>query len=256
MREPSKTTGKDIYRSKYREALNLQAEWLRRGASDKADSVELLIRRNKVPSRQMLEFGSGTGAVIEECERRGLSEKYVAIDYSTEAINYLRSRSKSIQTLVGDITTTNFALSEHFDIVIMSHVLEHLERPEEALQSAKRLDFAHLIVEVPLENLFFGRMKARFQNRSRNLAGHVQFFTASTFEALLKSCGLTILDRRRYVPIPTMDTIRFVSHKDGASYLRLLQRALTRRYLPTLTAPLWEKLYYAHYAVLCEANSE
>lgn len=251
--EQPSTTGREHYRSLYQQELELEAEWLRRGTADKADSVELLLRQNCLNPQRMLELGCGTGAVVQECQRRGLASEYVAVDYSAEAIGYLRDRSHGIQTFVADITAEDFTLGGSFDLVVLSHVLEHLLEPEDLLRALGRLDFSYLVAEVPLENLFFGKLKAKLRSRMPNPAGHVQFFTAATFEALLGD--FIILDRRRYVPIPDPGTVRFVSRKDDASLPRQAQRMLTTRYLPKLTGPLWSRLYYSHYAVLCRKTA-
>jgi SAM-dependent methyltransferase len=258
------TTGKEYYDTNYKKDVEWQDEWLQRGVRGKADSVEQLLRRNRITPQHMLELGAGTGAVIKECQRRGLAREYTAIDYSTEAINYLRDHSHDIRTLVADIAADDFALGGSFDLVVMSHVLEHLERPEDALRALGKMDFSYLIAEVPLENLLFYRWKWKLlpmlQDRSRELAGHVQVFTSSTFDALIRSCALTIVDRRRYPAIADWDSLLFLARRDASgpegptlkrALLRHTPRMLTSNLLPKLAGPAWTRLYYAHYAVLC-----
>jgi SAM-dependent methyltransferase len=186
-----------------------------------------------------------------ECQRRGLAEGYVAVDYSQEAIDYLRENSSGIQAIAADITVTP-PLSQQCDVLIVSHVIEHLERPLEFLHSVRNLQFSHLIAEVPLEDLLAGKLKALFSDRTRNAAGHVQFFTAESFQRLLSSSGFVILNTRKYVPVLDLGTIRFICRKNGWGLLRQMRMLVTSRYLLPVMSPLWSRIYYAHYAALCQ----
>jgi SAM-dependent methyltransferase len=200
----------------------------------------------------MLELGCGTGAVIEECQRRNLCKRYIAMDYSSEAIGYLRNNTQDIETVIGDITGDDFSLDGSFDIVVLSHVLEHLENPGKFLESIlERLNFEHIVIEVPLEDLPIRRIRDGFRDRRENVAGHVRFFTLNSFERLLIAKGFRIKARRLYLPILDLATLRFVSKKDGLSKFRYLVKMLTNICLPRLLYPLWKNLYYGHYAVLC-----
>jgi len=73
-------SGRDCYANLYLTQLEAEAEWLRRGALDKADSVEQLLARNGIVPRTLTELGAGTGAVISECRRRGLGQTFTAVD--------------------------------------------------------------------------------------------------------------------------------------------------------------------------------
>ena len=78
------------------------------------------------------------------------------------------------------------------------------------------------------------------KDRTQNLAGHVQFFTARSFRKLLASSGLEldVLDHRRYLPTLDLDTIRFVCRKNGSSRATYL-KMLLGRYLRIVLGPLW-----------------
>jgi SAM-dependent methyltransferase len=252
---PHKTaevSGRDFYADHYRQDLRRQAKWLEYGAVEKANSVSELIEKNGIRPHGLLELGCGTGAVIVECQRRGLARNYTAVDYSLDAIQYLKSRAPGISCFAADITNASFSLKDTFDVVILSHVLEHLEEPLAFLKTIKeRFQFQYLIAEVPLEDLFMPRLKASFHDRRRNPAGHVQFFTEVTFKALLRSAGFEVADQRRFVPRMSPESIKFVSEKDRSSKLRTGYKLCTTCYLPRLLGPVWKQVWYAHLAVLC-----
>jgi SAM-dependent methyltransferase len=251
---PKKKTGvsgRDHYFDIYRNELQDEAEWLRRSASNKVDSIERLLRHHNIESRTLLELGCGTGAVISECRRRGLARRYIAVDFSEDAIEFTRSTSPGIEVMAADVAAPMFTFPAPVDVVVISHVIEHLEHPRAFLESIHRIDFKYIIAEVPLDDLLSGRMSSMFMtDRTQNLSGHVQFFTAGSFRRLIESSGLTILDHRRYLPLISPDTIRFVCARNKAARLTYF-KMLTGRWLRMLLGPVWSTLISAHYAVLC-----
>jgi len=249
--------GKDIFLDKYRTDLEAEARWLAFGAEFKANSIETLLKRHGIRPDVLLELGSGTGAVIRECQRRGLAREYIAIDASEEAISWARERSPGIRSMVADITSPQCELPARVDVVILSHVLEHLENPKDLLVSlVERLPFRWLIAEVPLEDLAAARIKNVFRDRMKNTAGHVQFFTARSFQDLLASAGLTVSDSVRYFPLPGKEMLEHYLRSATRSFAGRTVKRATNSYLPRLFGPLWVKGYHAHMAVLCSIDCE
>ena len=243
-------SGRDYYANLYLTQLEAEAEWLRRGALDKADSVEQLLARNGIVPGTLTELGAGTGAVISECRRRGLGQTFTAVDDAAAAVEYLRKNVQGVTAIKADISSLDFQLNEPVDVLVISHVVEHLEQPKAFLEAVRQLKFRAAIIEVPLEDLPLARYKSWINHRWENAAGHVQFFTATSFERLVTSAGLKIVDRRSYIPIPTVDTLRFVHAKDKLPLWRLPLMWLTRRLMPRVNRHLYQRLYYCHYAVL------
>ena len=246
-------TGRDYYSNLYSDSLEHEAEWLRRRSSQTADSICKLIGRQGLKPSNVLEVGCGTGAVLAELQRRDIAEAYYAIDYSPEAIEYVNKILPNVHTVVGDVTDCTELFQEHaFDLVICTHVLEHLETPERFLESLSHLRWANFIAEVPLENLFFGKIKGTFQDRGKHPAGHVQFFNRKSFLDLLSDAGLDLVDEYAYAPILSRDALEF--RYGDSSRLRYLQKKCTEHYFPQCFGLLWTKYYHAHMAVLCRGT--
>jgi SAM-dependent methyltransferase len=247
-------SGRDHYAQIFADELEAEARWLSYGAADKVDSIAILLERAGCDPQRVLELGCGTGAVITECQRRGIGTNFTAIDYSTEAIGYLKAHSAGIVCIQADLNDESTLIEEHFDVVIISHVLEHLEDPLKLLQSLlKRISFDVLVAEVPLEDLFVSRVKARLRDRLRNPAGHVQFYTPRSFHDLLHEAGFTVLDRRNYASVLSLEAATFITLKDGLSRGRSFAKKLLNCFLPRIFGPIWRKYYYGNEAVLCVA---
>lgn len=245
-------TGRDHYHSKYVNSLERQAEWLRRGAKQKADAISALLNRNGLEPVSIMDIGCGTGAVISELQHREIAGSYYAVDYSVEAIAFIKENLPDVHSMAGDITEVNFTElfgKQEFDLVICSHVLEHLEHPLQFLDALVDLNWGSFISEVPLENLVFGRMKGAFQDRSRHPAGHVQFFNKSDFSRLISRAGLDIVDTYVYAPFFNRETIKAVY--SDCSQVQCFLKMCTEHYFPRYGSMLWARLYHAHMAVLC-----
>jgi hypothetical protein len=246
------TSGRDHYAHIYKNELEQEITWLQIGASEKVNSIELLLKQTGISPVSAIELGCGPGAVIVECQRRGLASQFTAVDYSEEALSYLASTAPDVRCIAADITDPRVHFPGEFDVVILSHVLEHLEDPGSFLQSViSKIHFDHLIAEIPLEDLWASRVKNIFRDRERNPAGHVQFFTQASFRRLITSVGLEIEDKRIYVPSMSCASIDFLSTKNGVSPGRRMFNKAIGVYLPRVFGPLWTRLYYAHMAVIC-----
>ena len=243
--------GRDHYNATYKQDLEREAEWLRRSATGKADSVACLLRRNGIKPKRILELGCGTGAVLSELKRRKVAEQYYGVDYSDEAIAYLSRYDPDVHCAVTDITENTYPFKDidYFDVIIISHTIEHLEEPIPFLRAVNRMKFGYLVAEVPLEDLLLGKLKAMVKDRADNPAGHVQFFHRTSFRGLLRKADFEIVDEYLYPPVLDKSTLRF-AYQEMPGRVQF-QKLLTEHALPILLKPVWARLYHGHFAVLC-----
>jgi hypothetical protein len=244
--------GKDFYARIYQDSVTDQAEWLHKGAFEKAESVDKFLRGIGKRPGVLAELGAGTGAVISECRRRNLADHYLAIDYSQNAIDYISANVEGVEAYQADITDPMFSLDRSVDVVVVTHVLEHLEDPKGFLESVRsKISAKDVVLEVPLEDLPLCKLKALVKDRRNNSAGHVQFFTAHSFDQLVENSGYEIIARRAYLPVSNLEEIRGIARRDGLPSWRVPVMWLMRSAAPRLLGPLWRRLNYAHYALLC-----
>lgn len=131
----------------------------------------------KLPQRlEILDFGGGNGRLMPAFIARG--HACGVVDYPTEIISGVQFLGASLDALAADA---------RFDLIVCSHVLEHLADPKAAvLRLIPRLrDAGVLYVEVPLEIWGSPPLPAE-------PVTHINFFTPDSLRALLEHAGLEV----------------------------------------------------------------
>ena len=88
------------------------------------------------------------------------------------------------------------ASASRYDLVVMSHVLEHVPYPETLVRSALALldEDAVLYVEVPWEPIIAASPEGRdLARRKRHWHEHINFFTEEAMRTLLERCGAEVV---------------------------------------------------------------
>jgi SAM-dependent methyltransferase len=228
-----------------------QEAWLRLGAVEKAASVLSLAHDPEIAD--VLEVGCGTGAILEQLDRRGFAKSYWACEPSPSLFERLEQKRSAIPRLAGLACATleerPFA-EKQFDLVILSHVLEHVLDPARLLSAA--LDRGRFVlIEVPLEGNVPGELRSRIRRkitgkpRTLNPAGHVQFFSRADATKLVEWTGAEVMRSRLYYPTAQ---VRFQADTD-----RLPRRLYSKAILAAerlLGGEFLARTYYGHYALL------
>jgi 2-polyprenyl-3-methyl-5-hydroxy-6-metoxy-1,4-benzoquinol methylase len=135
-----------------------------------------------------------------------------------------------------------------YDLVLMSHVLEHLVHPEFLLSNIKAVMARDARVAVALPNALFCTQRLRFLlgNFQYTETGimdetHLHFYTYRTGEALLTRQGYTVLKKRVQGAFP-FSRLRTILPKPLTT---LVDRWVSRRF-PNLFG--FQSLYYAEIA--------
>lgn len=92
-----------------------------------------LIKRNLKPKAKILEVGCGEGILLSELAKLQFNVK--GIEPSETAS--LRAQKKGIDCIQGYFPHPN--IKESFDLVILSHVLEHIDKPLETINCIKSI---------------------------------------------------------------------------------------------------------------------
>lgn len=143
------------------------------------------------PTDRVLEIGCSSGRVLSTIK----AADRVGVDYDAPAIERGRHEHPELTFIAGE-ARDYLEAAEPFDVLILSHVLEHIDDPGQFLRT-----FAHrfnrIYVEVP--DFEFTTNNAVRLARKRDLiymdGDHVAEFDRDELEALFKSVGLDVLDR-------------------------------------------------------------
>ena len=230
-------------------AAKLQDAWLSIGATEKASSVERLTRGLGIVS--VLEVGCGTGAVLAELIRGHVGREFAACEPSPELFNEARSRAydANVDMRCATFETSGFD-GRHWDVIVLSHVLEHTDDPAalvvRALAAAR-----YLVIEVPLEGTWMGAFRGILRRvvtrrrRTDNAAGHIQFFSAADIHRLVHWSGGDVMRSRTYFPESGYRHMR-----SGATGWRRLYYSIWLIAHRAIGSRLLSHVYYGHFAAL------
>lgn len=157
---------------------------------------------------RILDIGCSEGMMILYCGRSGTKSDFFGIDILPERKEKALQRGYR-EVLLKDIREFDFKLFEegYFDVVICSHILEHLERPGDILEKIRPVmkKNALLIIGVPigfLPGILWRRHVTPLYNpRKRKEAalkrfGHVSFFSLPELKKLLSRHGFVAEEAR------------------------------------------------------------
>jgi 2-polyprenyl-3-methyl-5-hydroxy-6-metoxy-1,4-benzoquinol methylase len=190
----------------------------------RAERVFNTVTRHTSDGRlRVLDFGGGNGKLLQPFVEAG--HLCVLVDYNVEPLPGIQK--------VGD-TLDDVPEGDDYDVIICSHVLEHLAEPAQTVRRlAKHLSSRGVIYgEVPL-----GIWKDI--GIASDPVTHVNFFNKNSFENLFGCQGLDVLEATQTVGQYNrrMDVLIVVATKSCGSRRTLLNRgtAETRRLLnPTI----------------------
>jgi SAM-dependent methyltransferase len=153
------------------------------------------LQKHLSSAHRVLDLGCSTGTLSRQIADR---VKFVAaIDHNPELIVVAQKEHPPANLVFETADAAEFLSRspELFDVLILSHVLEHLDNPKEFLQT-HMARFGNLYIEVPdLErtplNEYRMQLKSQLQYSDSD---HIWEFTREDIHALLDSCGLQIVD--------------------------------------------------------------
>jgi ubiquinone/menaquinone biosynthesis C-methylase UbiE len=131
-----------------------------------------------------------------------------------------------------------------FDVAILSHIIEHLHEPAQALAEASRIA-RFVVVEVPREVVLSNAIRRYVLRKSYSsieAAGHVKFWSTRSIRRLLKrDCSLEIL--KNYVDLISKEAEYF-----GKSGLSLAKPMFKQPLKALFPAALYTPVLTSHSA--------
>lgn len=151
------------------------------------------------PHFTVLDLGCHTGDISSFIAEK--AKKVTGIDHDAEAIEQAKKKYQrdNLEFRHGEARAFLENAPEKYDVLILSHILEHLDDPEEFLNSFKK-HFTYIYIEVP----DFDRYLLNHYRKDMQLDliysdnDHVSEFDRFELRALVTGCGTTIM-REAYI---------------------------------------------------------
>jgi len=167
-----------------------QGRWREVGARQKALNIKELTKG--LHPQKVLEVGAGDGSILWWLSGMNFAPELYAVEIAESALQLIGQ--KDIPQLQQALPFDGYSIpypDQFFDLVILSHVLEHVEYERQLLRELKRVA-RHCVLEVP---------KDYRPNVDRKVAhflsyGHINVYTPSSLRFLLRTEGFHILHEK------------------------------------------------------------
>ena len=138
--------------------------------------------------KKILEVGAGDGSILKYLADKSFAPQYDAVEISESGVNHILSRNikgvNSVQLFDGYHLPFK---DDSFDLIILSHVLEHVEHERMLLREIKRVA-KYGVIEIPID------YKAGVDKRIKHFLayGHINVYTPTSLRYLLQTEGFTV----------------------------------------------------------------
>lgn len=154
---------------------------------------------------RVLEFGCATGGMTRALRAQGCT--VVGVEIDAEAAEGARRFAEAVHVCDLDRERISARLpGERFDVILFGDVLEHLRDPQLSLSDAMQLLAADGRVVISVPNMAHGDVRLALLEGQVPYADlglldrtHRHWFTRDNLLALLKACGLGVVDWQRTV---------------------------------------------------------
>jgi SAM-dependent methyltransferase len=163
--------------------------WRLLTGATKAQHVISLVRSAGLTVDSVADIGCGDGSLLDSLERASFGTRRIGYEISSSAVALAAGRRGVDEVHLFDGVRLP-AEGASYDLVIASHVVEHVGSPVALMRELARVG-RHVVIEVPLEaNLAALRPSARAASAD---AGHVHRFSRRDARALAAEAGLDVV---------------------------------------------------------------
>lgn len=158
--------------------------------------------KNQLPTHMskfnILEIGSGTGekliSIKNGLSTKGIEANLYALDFSSRAVDICKQ--KGINALMGGFDNISlFGEEKQFDIIILSHVVEHLVSPQNEIK--KIIPYINkntiIYIEVPGISSIKDNTDYAYDYNLYCVHAHMYNFTLGSLVGCMKRAGLELL---------------------------------------------------------------
>ncbi|MCO5937198.1 class I SAM-dependent methyltransferase [Mucilaginibacter sp. RB4R14] len=200
--------------------------------------------------KKVLEVGAGDGSILKKLSDYNFATEYHAVEISDSGVEHIKSRN--IKNVVSVQEFDGYKLpfeDDSFDLIILSHVLEHVEHERLLLREIKRVS-KHFVIEVPID------YKTNVDKRIKHFLayGHINMYTPTSLRYLLQTEGFEVKQDLTSIIGPEVTRFNtFINQKKPDNIInkfKILAQFAVKNTLVELSDKLKERFANA-YTVLC-----
>ncbi|KLT64076.1 bifunctional 2-polyprenyl-6-hydroxyphenol methylase/3-demethylubiquinol 3-O-methyltransferase UbiG [Pedobacter sp. BMA] len=215
---------------------NSDVEWRMLGAKYKAKNIVDVCAAIK--PKTVLEVGAGDGSILHFLNDWNFAPELYALEIAESGVDLIKKRNLSLLKEVQSFDGYKIPYADDsFDLIILAHVLEHVEHERILIRELKRVA-KYIVVEVPKDYRY------GVDNRMKHFLdyGHINMYTPTSLRFLLQSEGLEIMEDK--VSMTATETVKFnefVNKRAPKSFMRNLKIELEYNIKKTLGGLLGRK---------------
>lgn len=197
---------------------NNDVAWRMLSAKYKAQNIVDVCK--SIQPKKILEVGAGDGSILHYLNEWSFAPEIYALEIAASGVEKIKERNlkniKEVQVFDGYKIPYP---DDSFDLIILAHVLEHVEHERILIRELKRVG-KHIVVEVPRDYRF-----GVDQRLNHFLAyGHINMYTPSLLRFLLRSEGLEIVADKSSIITPEVTLFNdYINRKVKKSIFKTLK---------------------------------
>jgi ubiquinone/menaquinone biosynthesis C-methylase UbiE len=228
--------------------------WRMLGARSKAKNITEVCK--EIKPDKVLEVGAGDGSILHFLNEWGFGKELYALEIAESGVEVIRNRK--LGNLVEVKTFDGYHIpyeDDSFDLIILAHVLEHVEHERLLLRELKRVA-KHIVIEVPLDYRF------GIDKRMKHFLdyGHINMYTPTAIRFLLQSEGLEIVaDKTSLTPTETTKFNEFINRGQKKSLTKIFKIELEYRlkhFFGTFLGKKKQEQFANAYTILTKKSSQ
>ncbi|HEX5150781.1 MAG TPA: class I SAM-dependent methyltransferase [Parafilimonas sp.] len=217
------TNIKQAYSEQYDDSI---IEWRTMGAKYKAKNI-LELSKN-INFNSVLEVGSGEGSILYWLSKWNFCKDLNGLEISESGVEITKSKNiENVKTIsVFDGYKIPFK-DKYFDLVICSHVMEHVEHERVLLREIHRVS-KYQIFEVPIDfSPYVDKKLKHFMSY-----GHINIYTPSLFRFLLRSENFNIIKDMLY--LYSNEILKYIYRNNKIGFYKVKIRHFVLKCIPYL----------------------
>ena len=183
------TQSDSIYQSG--EYLENNPDWHAADAPFKAKWIDSILDRNKIQAGEVTEIGCGSGEILVELKNMHPQIQFNGYDISEQAYRICSKKaSPGLFFHQGNFLSLK---TPPADVLLAIDVFEHVDDYMFFIRALKNRAIWK-VFHIPLDLSVQGLLRGTPIMYSRNVVGHLHYFYKDTALAVLKDCGLEVVD--------------------------------------------------------------